>query len=258
MINDKKDFWKRKLMAYLHDPPHKSLDIGRHEEGAKSLCFGAGITELDYDTFKKMKEADHMASASDRFPFPKGKCASKFTGKLGETFKHPLNGSEYEFECPTWELADEILKNAIGGIKSNSENDEEKWKQIFFLYWRRWLDEVVKIKEYGSVARHFAYFPADTRIPDHTIWSHMAITSALEGCRNEAGKIKPSFILFNLGPVQEFIAQARSTRDLWSGSYMLSWLTAHAMKAVSDYNGPDSVVFPSLSGQGDFRCLISG
>ena len=29
-----------------------------------------------------------------------------------------------------------------------------------------------------------------------------------------------------IGPVQEFIAQARSTRDLWSGSYLLSWLIA--------------------------------
>jgi CRISPR-associated protein Cmr2 len=29
-----------------------------------------------------------------------------------------------------------------------------------------------------------------------------------------------------IGPVQEFIAQARSTRDLWSGSYLLSWLMA--------------------------------
>lgn len=32
-----------------------------------------------------------------------------------------------------------------------------------------------------------------------------------------------------LGPVQEFIAQARSTRDLWSGSYLLSWLMGKAM-----------------------------
>lgn len=41
-------------------------------------------------------------------------------------------------------------------------------------------------------------------------------------------------LLFQLGPVQDFIAQARSTRDLWSGSYMLSWLMAHAIKTVLD------------------------
>ncbi len=33
---------------------------------------------------------------------------------------------------------------------------------------------------------------------------------------------------FAMGPVQVAIAQARSIRDLWTGSYLLSWLTARA------------------------------
>ena len=33
-----------------------------------------------------------------------------------------------------------------------------------------------------------------------------------------------SLLKLQIGPVQDFIAQARSTRDLWSGSYLLSWL----------------------------------
>ncbi len=36
-------------------------------------------------------------------------------------------------------------------------------------------------------------------------------------------------IQFSIGPVQSFVAQARRTRDLWAGSYLLSFLTAHAM-----------------------------
>ena len=50
------------------------------------------------------------------------------------------------------------------------------------------------------------------------------------------------FFLFQAGPVQEFIAQARSTRDLWSGSYLISWLMAHALRKVIDLGG--EVVFP--------------
>lgn len=34
---------------------------------------------------------------------------------------------------------------------------------------------------------------------------------------------------FAIGPVQGFVAQARRTRDLWGGSYLLSFLSAHAM-----------------------------
>src|SRR5208283_2943082 len=54
---------------------------------------------------------------------------------------------------------------------------------------------------------------------------------------------------FQLGPVQDFIAAARSIRDLWSGSYLLSWLMAAGMKALSAEVGPDAVIFPSLRGQ---------
>lgn len=41
-----------------------------------------------------------------------------------------------------------------------------------------------------------------------------------------------TLLSFSIGPVQEFIAAARTTRDLWTGSYLLSWLTAHAMSVV--------------------------
>jgi len=57
-------------------------------------------------------------------------------------------------------------------------------------------------------------------------------------------------LLFQMGPVQEFIAQARSTRDLWSGSYLLSWLIAHAIVAAWKAEGGnvsfDDMVMPSI------------
>lgn len=40
---------------------------------------------------------------------------------------------------------------------------------------------------------------------------------------------------FAMGPVQVAIAQARSLRDLWSGSYLLSWLTARAAAEALDH-----------------------
>ena len=42
---------------------------------------------------------------------------------------------------------------------------------------------------------------------------------------------------FSLGPVQGFVAQARRTRDLWAGSFILSWLSGCAMRAVLDGDG---------------------
>jgi len=42
---------------------------------------------------------------------------------------------------------------------------------------------------------------------------------------------------FTIGPVQGFVAQSRRTRDLWAGSWLLSWLSGHAMRAVLDRGG---------------------
>lgn len=61
-----------------------------------------------------------------------------------------------------------------------------------------------------------------------------------------------------IGPVQDFIAQARSTRDLWSGSYLLSWLMAAGAKALVAAAGANkaAVISPTLEGQPiyDFQC----
>jgi CRISPR-associated protein Cmr2 len=48
-------------------------------------------------------------------------------------------------------------------------------------------------------------------------------------------------LVFSIGPVQEFIAAARRTRDLWFGSEMLSEVSRAAAKAVGD----GRLIFPS-------------
>lgn len=55
-----------------------------------------------------------------------------------------------------------------------------------------------------------------------------------------------ALLKFQIGPVQDFIAQARSTRDLWSGSYLLSWLVAAGIKALPTGS---TLVFPSQDNQ---------
>lgn len=51
-------------------------------------------------------------------------------------------------------------------------------------------------------------------------------------------------LLVTLGPVQDFIAQARRTRDLWYGSHLLSELARTAARALAD--GGARLVFPAL------------
>ncbi len=52
-----------------------------------------------------------------------------------------------------------------------------------------------------------------------------------------------ALLLFQLGPVQGFIAQAQEVSDLWAGSRLLSQVTFAALKAVQDYRA--KAVFPA-------------
>ncbi len=52
------------------------------------------------------------------------------------------------------------------------------------------------------------------------------------------------YLVFTLGPVQGFVAQSRRTRDLWAGSFLLSYLSGQAMNAVLNNGG--EILKPSV------------
>jgi len=245
--------WKRKLAAYLHDPPSKFADIGLHEEHARTLYRQAGF--VDEEETRRLSDAyakpsDWTASAADRLPFPRpGAMSSVFDGERAQ-FHHPLSpGAAFAFhqafkQAEAAMEVDSTVQPIVTDIDGWTPDDQ--WRARFFAHWRLW-EKFCTDKDY-----RFAFLPADTRIPDHTVWTHMQVVSALDGCADGMGKdavLKPAFLKFQLGPVQDFISEARSIRDLWSGSYLLSWLMAAGLSALAMEIGPDAVVYPSLKGQ---------
>ncbi len=90
--------------------------------------------------------------------------------------------------------------------------------------------------------------PADTRVPDHTIWNHLDLTSAFASAFALDPEHNPALLAMSFGPVQGFIAQARTTSDLWAGSHLLSRLAWQALKVICGELGPDAVLFPQLRG----------
>lgn len=52
-----------------------------------------------------------------------------------------------------------------------------------------------------------------------------------------------SLLSISIGPVQDFIASARRSRDLWFGSHLLSELSKVAAKTIVNQKG--EIIFPS-------------
>src|SRR5260370_10409861 len=238
----------RKLAAYLHDPPEKAYDFGpRHLERAQHHAANLGVAEL-WESITG--QPDWSAAAADRFVFPHG---SKIGEPLGGSieFVHPFSGRAIDGrpclepnDFPSQADAERILDDALPAFGHG------ELAVRFFHVWRLWLQHAVTHPSgQRQKAGKVAYLPADTRIPDASIWHHLSIVSALETTRGADDMLHPAFLLFQLGPVQDFIAQARSTRDLWSGSYRLSWMMAHVIKKLADELGPDCVIFPNMRGQ---------
>jgi len=264
--------WQTKLAARLHDPAEKALvllrDPAGHEGGSivgigKALGFETRqVTRRDGSQVERLKlpaemeriveQADHWAAAADRAQFPKDgnerfvSWAQVRFAEEGEIV-HPLSGDRY----PVRDIGQDVLASHI---RTASEDLFKKFihhrpkgtpdlRLTDLAFWRFGPELGRDLKGIGHL---WSLLPADTRTPDHTIWQHLDLASALAGAM--ASGSRPALLTVSIGPVQDFIAASRSTSDLWAGSHFLSSLAWQAMRVVAEDFGPDAILFPQLRG----------
>ncbi len=58
---------------------------------------------------------------------------------------------------------------------------------------------------------------------------------------------------FSIGPVQDFVARSRRTRDLWGSSYLLSFLAGHAMHGAEQAQA--RVIQPQVEADAMLQCI---
>jgi len=231
-------WWQRKIVALLHDPPDKVLDIPTHKDRASALMQTAlrGLPDVpttgvpDAAWVDAANKSDTVASAADRLNFPEGLRAPS------DCVLHPLSGQSMPLPTADPQRSSEVQADVIGDLSQRTDDPQKR----FLLLWRCLEDELDKREPNIP----WSLLPADTRIPDHPLLQHARVASAFANCLPN-----PATLLFTIGPVQGFIAAARKTRDLWMGSFLLSYLTWHAIKVIAERLGPDHVLFPSLLGQ---------
>ncbi len=110
-------------------------------------------------------------------------------------------------------------------------------KCLFWWLWRC-LPEAA-CREFDDLS--LMLMPAETRLPDSSIWSHGSLTAALAGAlagynlttaeiEHWSSKTMtlshPYLATFTFTPVQELIKASRKIRDFWAGSWILHYLSA--------------------------------
>lgn len=250
-------FWRLKVAALLHDPAEKALVLFRdpsgHEGGSVAELFKTMELHLSKSEKEIVRTADHWAAAADRPQFPKEKDGgyqnwARVDFTKCPVLKHPLTGQPYEIKGDLREVDVQDIKSVSAAHFEacivRDGGGQIDWEKTYLSLWRK-APEPPRA-DAQKLGQLWGILPADTRIPDHSIWEHTRLTSAFSGAM--AGGEHPALFTLTFGPVQSWIAQARSTSDLWAGSHLFSRICWEGLKVLCKDFGPDAVVYPVLHG----------
>ena len=247
MSEPTQNIWLAKLAAWTHDPAEKALvllrDPAGHEGGTvhelKQALFPNGIGSLA----THVKRADHWASAADRPQFPRDAKDGRYAAWTQVRFTeapvliHPLSGTAYPLGKLDIDPA-HIKAASTAHFKGLIERDTDGLpdaRKTALAFWR-FGPEI----DADGLRALWQLLPADTRIPDHTIWTHLDLSAAFASSFAADESANPALLSMSFGPVQDFIAQARTTSDLWAGSHLLSRIAWQGLKIICEQLGQRS------------------
>ncbi|WP_297727928.1 type III-B CRISPR-associated protein Cas10/Cmr2 [Limnohabitans sp. Rim8] len=219
--------------------------------------------------YKTVQRADWWAAAADRPQWPmvnlevEKRNGDKVTLKVSEGSQvrfssqpvliHPLSGEPIDLgqlkETEVSDIKERSYDHHLGILKALGihAGEAHDMRRTLLALWR-FAPEISETADNGELGALWHLLPADTRVPDHSIWDHLDLTSAFAGAFAADPQQEVALLTVSLGPVQSFIAAARSTSDLWAGSHLLSRLSWECMRPLCEELGPDAILFPRLRG----------
>ena len=253
-------------MARHDETPVEGNIDNDNAEVLHALAFSNGIKPA---TYKVVQRADWWAAAADRPQWPMQEIT--VTTKNGEektlavapwaqvrwarkpVLIHPLTGAQFDLgkhgglsETDFTDIKQRAFSH-LSRLLVRKEEGVTDFRKTLLALWR-FGPEVDEEIDNGKLGALWNLLPADTRIPDHSIWDHLDLTSAFAGAFAADEKGEAALLSLAIGPVQPFIASARKMDDLWAGSHLLARLSWEAMKTVCNRLGPDAILFPRLRG----------
>lgn len=260
-------YWNNKFAAYWHDPIDKVLDIRTHA-GRAAEYFAIFGEDMPNDPF--WKAADVIASGFERGQVPSYSSDPLKNGAVDfaaePVITHPTSGFDRDSQLritgkelridTVYPALKIFLETHIGweaGKGDYADLFEGRYDQFAiarFLYSHLVLRFILAEKDIGGLGALWHRIPADSRFPDHSVWQHNALCSAINSCIEFGGSVdKVGLMVFSITPVQGFISRARKLRDFWAGSVILSLLAFEGICWVMENLGADHILYPSLIDQ---------
>ena len=253
----------------LHAITADTLDADNDEALVRTV-FKEGISRTMY---RHVQRADWWAAAADRPQWPMEEITVSTKKGEEKTFKvahwaqvrwankpmllHPLTGDTFDLgqhgglsDTDFHDIKERSFNHharLLLALEDQAPGQSLDSKKALLALWR-FAPDLREGDDNGKLGELWKLLPADTRIPDHSIWDHLDLTSAFAGAFAADPEGEAALLTLSIGPVQPFIASARKMEDLWAGSHLLARLSWEAMRVVCEQLGPDAILFPRLRG----------
>lgn len=282
-------FWQAKIWGLLHDKALKAL-YNNGERGENNLWQQLAVMQTwcnngwnpqkaSSTILKHIHLADSITSASDRGAISSVSHSVNYapTADKGLEISHLLSGEKIK----NWQLP-ATLHHELISQSNRAQYLQDKEEQLFSWEIVDPSDRVTKpVKDISQPQKIFWWLwrcfpqavcdsfqddslllmPAETGLPDSSIWSHTSLTAALAGGlagydltpadldkegSSEQPLSHPYLATFSFSPIQELIKASRKMRDFWAGSWILHYLSAKVSWKLAHLYGPDCLLYPSL------------
>ncbi|MBD2636490.1 type III-B CRISPR-associated protein Cas10/Cmr2 [Limnothrix sp. FACHB-881] len=275
-------YWQAKIWGLLHDPALKTLRPVQNlsDEGPWHVLkcmddwyspkvsdsqrkqhperYDSSKNTLQGNWLKHVAKCDLIASASDRtsmgrLPY---EISVSYKANDGLEITHLMSGAPQTLRFDPSFKVDDIRQSEIDCIPATIRDCLDH-RKVFWWLWRCYPAALAR-----KLGEQVQLLPADTRIPDASLWSHVSTTSALAGAlagrypndadypqykkQSQRPESRPHVLSFTFTPIQEFVVASRKLRDLWAGSWTLHYLSAKACWDLAWNYGPDVLLYPCL------------
>ncbi len=242
-------YWQAKIWGLLHDSALKSLQTRKSGEGPwQSLRVMNG--------WKPNKLSDWIASASDRAAIGSLDTYVNYDRELGLEVRHLLSGERLTLQFN----ANPVIERLLSAHNPDHEinqwlndripqeiKESEDAPKVFWYLWRCFPQVIAEALDDYRVF----LLPAETRIPDCSLFSHNSTTAAIGGSLEgiDGRGSHPHLLSFTFSPIQEMIKASRKMQDFWAGSWIIHYLSACICWQWAEKFGADCLVYPSLFDQ---------
>lgn len=259
-------FWQAKIWALLHNPVLKTLyNHSLDKEGAWNCltCMEGwdSYRKSNQEWFKHVDLCREISAASDRTALGRLPNETRlFYGEEGIQIHHLLSGKALTLQLQRWqeewpgEQRDTWLQQQEIDLIPQEIKQETDPRKVFWWLWRCYPEQFSNNNE-----PQLPLLPAESRLPDASVWSSATMTSAIAGSlagyhyKTEDYQTdqlsRPHIGIFSFSPVQELIKASRKMRDFWAGSWVLHYLSAKVCWNIARKYGPDTFLYPCLYGQ---------